>query len=162
MSFMSIGFVSTRISFNALTNLICEEADCLKSRQTHGQLGQGGKNSSTTDKALAATSFNAGKKKCCKGNCHNCGKPGHWAREYCSLKKDKKEDMIALQSSKPKKKPVGSANVVMHKEEEDGFWMVTDEAVNLTHLVSKEPDLLLGKHDNIDDALHWKGENDTS
>ena len=70
--------------------------------------------------------------------------------------------MIALQSSKPKKKPVGSANVVMHKEEEDGFWMVTDEAVNLTHLVSKEPDLLLGKHDNIDDALHWKGENDTS
>ena len=54
--------------------------------------GQGGKKD-PTDEALAATASNDGKRRRRKGKCHNCGKPGHWAKECRSLKKDKEENV---------------------------------------------------------------------
>ena len=66
---------ATSINVNALVNLICEEAEWLKSQHMRGQPGQGGKKEATNE-ALAATSSD-GKKKCHKGKCHNCGKARH-------------------------------------------------------------------------------------
>jgi hypothetical protein len=92
---------ATPININALINLINEEAERLKSRRTRGHSGQGGKKDATTDEALAATSSEGGKKKHRKGNCHNCGKAGHWTRECRSPKKEKDDSAgtTAVQTS---------------------------------------------------------------
>lgn len=149
------------INIDALINQICEEAERLKSRRTRGQSGQGGKKE-TTDEALAATTSEAGKKKRRKGNCHNCDKAGHWARECRSAKKDKQEGTGTQSSStgsKPENKPVGSANAITaHDFEGDGFWMAEEEAVDPAPIVSTEPDPLLGVPDDIEDAPHREGE----
>jgi hypothetical protein len=152
---------ATPINIDALINLINEEAERLKSRRTRGHSGQGGKKDATTDEALAATSSEGGKKKHRKGNCHNCGKAGHWARECRSPKKEKDDSAgtTAVQTSstshKLDNKPVGSANAItVHNEEGDGFWMVENEAVVPAPNVSAEPDPLLGAPDEIEDAPH--------
>ena len=62
------------IDLDALINQICEEADRLKSKRGKGQSG---KKDPTIDEALAATASDDGKRRCRKGKCHNCGKPGH-------------------------------------------------------------------------------------
>jgi transposase InsO family protein len=153
------------INIDALINLINEEAERLKSRRTRGHSGQGGKKDATTDEALAATSSEGGKKKRRKGNCHNCGKAGHWARECRSPKKEKDDSagtttaQTSSTSHKPDNKPVGSANAItVHDEEGDGFWMVEDEAVVPAPNVSAEPDPLLGAPDEIEDAPHREEE----
>ena len=79
---------ATSINTDALINQINEEAERLKIRRGRGQSSQGGKKEAT-DEALSVTE--GGKKKHRKGKCHNCGKMGHWAKECCSLKKDKDE-----------------------------------------------------------------------
>ncbi len=154
---------ATSINTDALINQICEEAERLKSRRTRGQTGQGGKKD-VTDEALAATTSD-GKRKCRKGKCHNCGKAGHWARECRSVKKDKDESagtqaaQTSSSNSKPKNKPVGSANAtIVHDFEGDGFWMVEEVAVDPAPFVSTEPDPLLGVPDDIEDTPHWEGE----
>ena len=156
---------ATSINIDALINQINKEAECLKSRCTHGNSGQGGKKEGTADEALAATSLDRGKKKRRKGNCHNCGKAGHWARECHSTKKEKDESAAtpAMQTSstiyKPKNKPVGSANAITaHNYEGDGFWMAEEEAVNPAPIVSAEPDPMLGAPNNFEDAPHLEGE----
>ena len=148
------------INLDALINQICEEADRLKSRRSKGQ---GGKKDTTTDEALAATASEDGKRRRRKGKCHNCGKPGHWAKECRSPKKDKEESagtqtaQASGTSTKPENKPVGSANVI-YDFEGDGFWMAIDEAVDRTNLVSAEPDPMLGTIDDFDDVPHREGE----
>jgi len=156
---------ATPININTLINLINEEAEWLKSRRMRGHSGQGGKKDATTDEALAATSSKGGKKKRHKGNCHNCGKAGHWARECRSPKKEKDDSAgtTAAQtlstSHKLDNKPVGSANAItVHDEEGDGFWMVEDKAVVPAPNISAEPDPLLGTPDEIEDALHREKE----
>src|ERR1700747_62589 len=138
------------IDLDALVNLICEEADQLKSRRSKGQ---GGKKDST-DEALTVTASDDAKRRRRRGKCHNCGKLGHWAKECRSSKKDKEESVStttakATGTTKPENKPVGSANVA-YDFEGDGFWMATEEAVDRTNLVSAEPDPMLGATTYID------------
>ncbi len=159
MSSATLVHHATSINVNALINLICEEAEQLKSRHTRGQPGQGGKKEATNE-ALAATSSN-GKKKCHKGKCHNCGKAGHWARECHSPKEESTGTQTAQASgtsSKPENKPVSSVNVtIIHNFEGDGFWMAKENA-HFTPIITDEPDPLLGTLDDVEVVLQWKGE----
>ena len=116
---------------DTLINHICEEADRGKHRpggSAHGKRAGGGKKEGA-DEALAATGSEdrKGRK---KGKCHNCGKPGHWARECRSAKKDPSATETSQAfTPKPKAetKPVGSANAVTgYDSEGDGFWMAIE------------------------------------
>jgi hypothetical protein len=148
------------VNLDALTNQICEEADRLKSRHNKGQ---GGKKDSTMDEALAATASNDGRPRHHKGKCHNCGKMGHWAKECRFPKRDKGESastqtaQASLTTPKPENKPVGSTNII-YDTEGDGFWMAIEEAIDRTHLVGTEPDMMLGMPDDIKLTPHHEGE----
>ena len=156
---------NTSTDLNALANHICEEADCLKLQHAKGG-NQGGSKKEATDKALATTTSEGGKRHR-KGKCHNCGKPGHWAKECRSPKKEKSESAsmstsqtAQTQSSapKPENKPVSSENAVIpYNFDGDGFWMAEEEVTeeDLAHIVSAKPDPLLGIPD---DAWHLEGE----
>ena len=156
---------SSSININALINQINEEAEWLKSRHSRRHLGQGEKKESATDKALTATGSEGGKKHCQKGNCHNCGKARHWARECHSPKKEKNKSIgtMAVQSLstsyKPENKPVGLANTItLHDFEGNGFWMAKEEVIDPMPLVSTEPDPMLGAPDEINVVPHPEGE----
>ena len=137
---------TTSIDTDTLISHICKEVECMKNRCTRDQSNQGGKKEGQTDEALAATSSDGGKRKQRrKGKCHNCGKPGHWACECCSPKKEEgvSGQAASLSSSgtasKPETKPVGSANVMTTNDTDndrtvvakdiggDGFWMAIEE-----------------------------------
>jgi len=118
---------------------LCKEADHIKMVKDLAQ-GQGkGKNQSMPQapyKALTATStFKGSDGRRRKGKCHHYGKEGHWARN-CHTRKREEAAAAADQSrqaaqanpgttSKPKNKPVGSANHVTIDEDNSddrGFW----------------------------------------
>ncbi len=113
----------TTVDTETLIEHICEEADRIKSSQpkTHPNSNQSGaRTQATRDKALAATG-SEGSKRRRKGKCHNCGKPGHWAQECRS---PKKEEKLGNEAPKSETKPVGSANaVVTHDEDVDECWV---------------------------------------
>jgi len=144
---------------DALINNIIEESERLKNRCTRGQQGQGGKQKEgNTDEALAATGSEGGKRRRRQGNCHNCGKPGHWARE-CRKPKKKAEDSGTSNApqgnsnppAKSENKPVGSANAVAeHDFEGDGFWMAEEEAVPPALTPGADPDPLMGDPDDAE------------
>jgi hypothetical protein len=77
---------SNPIDTDTLIGDICEEADCMKNwcgkdRDQQGKAET--KQQNQTDKALAASDTNASgsnrRRKHRQGDCHNCGKAGHWA-----------------------------------------------------------------------------------
>jgi Pol polyprotein/LTR polyprotein gag-polypeptide-like protein len=153
---------ATSINTDALINQICEEAEQLKIQCGCRQSSQGGKKEAI-DEALAVTNPESGKKRCCKGKYHNCGKTGHWVKECHSPKKDKDESAgtqaMQMSSSKPENKPVGSANTaIVHDFNGNGFWMVEEAAINLAPLIIAEPDPLLGALNDPEVVLHWEGE----
>jgi hypothetical protein len=134
----------------------------LKIWHRHGQSSQGGKKKAM-DEALTITNPESGKKRCCKGKCHNCSKMGHWVKECHSPKKDKDKSAGAqamqMSSSKLENKPVGSANAaIVHDFNGDGFWMVEEAAINLAPLIIAELDPLLGAPDDPEVVPHWEGE----
>jgi hypothetical protein len=55
--------------------------------------------------------------------------------------------------TKPVNKPVGLANLT-YDSEGDGFWMVTEEAIDQTHLATAEPDPMLGASNIFKVTLH--------
>ncbi len=141
---------TTQIDPDILIDHICKESNRLatwrrRDKSTKGRGQQGG----AQDEALAATGD--GRKHKHKGKCHNCGKPGHWARECRSQKKDDQQSgqssstlnastsqnqarQQSQQGSQPPSytsamarsanKPVGSANAVADPDDEpDGCWV---------------------------------------
>ena len=67
---------------DTLINSVIEESERLKNWRARSQPGQGKKSKEgQADEALAATGSEGSRRKRRPGNCHNCGKPGHWARE---------------------------------------------------------------------------------
>lgn len=138
-------FSTTAVDTETLIDHICEEADRLKNRRAKSQSkDHGAKSSAAGDDALAATRSESTKNKRRKGNCRNCGRPGHWARECRSPKKEEKpaEDNAKVdkadKAQKSESKPVGSANVVATPDEpEDECW-----AVDLSFGVSDPDDII--------------------
>ena len=152
MTSACLAFRATQIDTNALIDHICEESDRIKNHRSRNQQTQGGKQKEgQTDEALAATSSDSGKKRRRKGKCHNCGKPGHWACECRSPKKEGEASASTPNTpAKQDNKPVGSANVITDLEG-DGFWMAEEE----THapLVCAEPGpLVLTAEDELEDC----------
>ena len=120
------------VATDTLIDHICEEAEHVKNRRGGGAQSQkGGSAKKEGDEALAATRSldRKGRK---KGKCHNCGKPGHWANECCSPKKETSATETSTPASthttpKAENKPVGSANAVTRYDlEGDGFWMAME------------------------------------
>lgn len=164
-------FTSQLLSTAALVNqlatvdldvLVCqinEKADRLKNCRAKG------KKDNTSDEALTATASEDVKCRCWKGKCHNCDKPGHWAKE-CQSPKKNKDDSASTQtaqtsstSSKLVNKPVKSANVT-YDSEGDRFWMASEKAPDWTHLAAQEPDLMLGTPRNLEIAPHCEGKDE--
>ena len=169
---------STTIDTDTLINHIIEEAERLKNRRARDQPNRGGgKKDGQPDEALAATGSENGRRgHRRKGKCNNCGKPGHWARECRSPKKEgatngQQGQASSGTSSKPENKPVGSANVVT-VDEGDGFWMAEEEGEETAHahFVGAEPDPLLdgpehhealsNETEELDDFLLWDNPED--
>src|SRR6266702_2850332 len=121
---------ASSIDTETLIDHICEEADRLRNRRAERGKPQssqsGARSQAAGDDALAATGSEGNKKKRRKGKCHNCSKPGHWARECRSPKKEEKPAEDSPMSDKAQKsdtKPVGSANAVVTLDEDtDGCW----------------------------------------
>ena len=147
-----------------IIDTLCMEANCLKMARDLAQ-GQGkGKNQSTPqapDEALAATgTFSGNDSRRCKGNCHHCGKPGHWACE-CHTWKREEAAATANQTrqtaqanpgttSNPMNKPVGSANTVTidkYDLDDRGFWAVEEEL----HVCHAEADPQMDDLDSNDE-----------
>ena len=147
------------VDTKTLINSICEESEQLKNHRARNQQGQGGnKKDGQADEALAATGSEGSRRKRCPGNCHNCGKPGHWACECRKPKKKKdsdadsfKQNKSTTSSAKPENKPVGSANAIIeHNFEGDGFWMAEEEEVAPALNIGADPDPCLGDLDDLD------------
>ena len=73
-------FLKTTVDTETLIDHICKEADWLKNCCAKLQSkDHRAKSSAASDDALAAMGSEGTKKKQRKGNCRNCGRPGHWA-----------------------------------------------------------------------------------
>src|SRR6266851_5359308 len=67
---------------DTLINSVIEESERLKNQLARSQQGQGEKQKEgLTDEALTDTGSEGSHRRCREGNCHSCGKPGHWAHE---------------------------------------------------------------------------------
>jgi len=143
---------------DTLINSIIEESEHLKNRCTHSQQGQGEKKKKEghTDEALTDMGSKGSHRRHCRGHCHSCGKPGHWACECCQPKKDDTAGASNTQKSGStppaefENKPTGSANMVAeHSFEGDGFWTVVEEEVAPALTFGADPDPIVGDPDDI-------------
>jgi len=141
---------ASTVDLDTLIMYICEEANRSHNRRGCRQHNQGA-GRKELDEALAITTSRKGKKGRRKGNCHHCGKAGHWARE-CQ-KKAAEEAAQGGQAGKssssttprPETRPVGAVNLVVADDiEGNGFWMAI-EGEDTTHTISADPDLFLGE-----------------
>jgi len=164
---LTVKYTGKPVDMSGVIDLVCEEAECIKTCHTLKDPSQGqgkGKKGGQTDEALAATTSECGNNNnnhCKKGKCNHCGKEGHWIWECCTKKweeaaaqSNQSQSGQAAQASlstKPKNKPVGSANIVTidNDSEDRGFWAIEEEEV---HTCYTEPDPLMGNSD-FDDVL---------
>jgi len=168
---LAVKYTGKPIDMSDVIDSVCKEADHVKTHRVlkDQSLGQGkGKKGAQTDEALAATTFKRGnnsnfanRRK--KGKCNHCGKEGHWIWE-CRTKKQEEaaaqsgQAAQASLSSKPKNKPVGSANTVNVDEDDSdnrGFWAVEEEEV---HMCFMEPDSLMDDSDSDDEDEDFRAE----
>jgi hypothetical protein len=159
---------SNPIDTDTLIGDICEEADRTKNRRGKDRDQQGKtetKQQNQTDEALAASDTNAsgsnGRRKRRQGDCHNCGKAGHWARDCRAPKKEEgstpepaqapseQAPAYAPPATKTENKPVGSANTAVADDVEgDGFFMAIEE-VDRAQVEHAVPDPLMGEADML-------------
>jgi hypothetical protein len=164
----NVQITSHVIDTETLINSICEEFEWLKNCCACNQQRQGGnKKDRQVNEALAATRSERSCQKRCLGNCHNCGKPGHWACKCRKPKKKKdsdtdssKQNESTTSSAKTENKPVGLANaVVEHNFKGNGFWMAEEEAVAPALHIRVDLDPCLGDPDDLEgnapDELHF-------
>ena len=92
----------------------------------------------------------------CKGHCHSCGKPRHWAHECCEPNEDAATGMSNIlqpsgtPSTNSKNKPSGLANAVAkHSFKGEGFWTVEEEVAPMLTF-GADPDLCIGDLDDIE------------
>src|SRR5712671_3306602 len=131
---------------------ICEEANRNWNWNGHRQQNHRS-NRKEPDEALAITTSRAGKSRHCKGNCHHCGKAGHWERE-CQKKATKEAvqggqagQASSSTTAQPETQPVGAANFVAADNiEGDGFWMAI-EGEEPAHAIGTDPDPFLGEEE---------------
>jgi hypothetical protein len=136
---LSSKYTSKPVDLSRFIDLVSEEANCIKACRTPKDQSGKGKNGSQTDEALAITDGN--NRKCHKGKCYHCQKEGHWVHECFTKKQEKAVKVQSSQAaqassstsastsiSKPKNKPVGSANTMTIDDDldGDGFWAVED------------------------------------
>jgi hypothetical protein len=129
------------------------------------QTSSKGKKGGQTDEALVATSSterrNNNNTKHRKGKCHHCQRDGHWVRECRTKKREEAAAAASNQSgqtmqvtsgsSKPKNKPVGSANAVFDDDSDsDGFCAAKEEEV-IMHDICANPDPYFDDLDSDDD-----------
>ena len=141
------------INMDKLLINISNKADHVKLWCATQDQSQGKGKKGQTDEALAATtskcggnhSYNNNGKKCHSGKCHHCGKKGHWVQECCTKKREEVAAIAAASnpsglaaqanmgnSSKPKNRPVGSANVaIINNSDDRDFWAANAEIVDL-------------------------------
>jgi hypothetical protein len=142
---ISSKYTSKPVDLSKFIDLVSKEANCMKACQVLKDQSSKGKTGSQTNEALAVTDGNTRR---CKGNCHHCNKPGHWA---CKCHTQKREEDVAKaaadQSSqgaqanlgtttKPVNKPVGSANTAIidkYDLDDRGFWAIEEEEVHACH-----------------------------
>jgi len=146
--------------------MISEEAKCAKSwcatkDQTQAQ-GKG--KSRQSDEALTTTNTSeGGSSKCRKGKCHHCGKEGHWVRKYCTKKREEattenqtSQTTQASTSTKPKNKPIGSANMFEDDLDDDSFFMANKDAARV-YPYCMEPDPLgKSKDESVGNVNKWE------
>jgi len=154
------------VDISELIDMISKEAERTKSRCTPKDLTQalGKGKTRQSDKALAATNTSeGGSSKRCKGKCHHCGKEGHWVRECRTKKREEAaaenqsgQTTQASTSTKPKNKPVGSANAFEDDSDDDGFFMANEDAA-CVYPYCAEPDPLGESKDESDnDVNEWE------
>jgi hypothetical protein len=156
---ISSKYTSKPVDLSKFIDLVSKEADRAKACCALKDQPGKGKTGSQTDKALAITNGNA---RCRKGNCHHCNKPGHWACECHTRKREEDAAKAAADQSgqgaqanpgtttKPVNKPVGSANVAIidkYDSDDRGFWAVKEEEVHVCHA---EPDHRMDNSDSND------------
>jgi hypothetical protein len=142
---------------DTLINSVIKELECLKNWRACSQRGQGEKKEEgLNNKALAATGSEGSRRECCRGNCHSCGKPGHWARECREPKENNATGASNTQKSgstppaKSENKPTGSANTVAKYDfEGEGFWTIMKEEVAPALTFGADPDPILGDPDDL-------------
>ena len=85
---LAVKYTGMPVDMSDVIDLVCEEANHMKTCCMLNDPAQGqskGKNWSAAqapDEALATASTDKGSNgRCYKGNCHHCGKPGHWAHK---------------------------------------------------------------------------------
>jgi len=144
------------LNVDTLVTNLSEESDRVRNRHARGQqTPSGGRKDHQPDEALATTSSEVGKKKRRKGNCHHCGKAGHWVREC--RKKAAEDAAQGSQSAagaastgvKPETRPVGAVNAVSADDVEgDGFFMAAQGEVHMCAIgADPDPDPLMSDED---------------
>ena len=185
MLWLAVKYTGMPVDMSDVIDSVCKEADRKKTRRTLNDPAQGqsmGRNRSVSqalDEALATASTDEGSNgRCRKGNCHHCGKLGHWARK-CHTRKREEAAAAAGQSgqaaeanlgttSKPENTPTGSTNIATIDEPDSddmGFWAIEEEEAHACYAEadpwmddsdSDDDDSdFCAKHEGINEHLNW-------
>jgi len=150
-----------------LIDMISEEAEHAKSQHTTKDQTQvqGKGKSGQSDEALVATNMSeGGSSKHHKGKCHHCGKEGHWVCKCCTKKREEaaaeNQSSQTAQSNtttKPKNKPIGSANMFEDDDSDDNSFCMAKEDVACVYLYCAELDPLGESEDKSDGNVNeWE------
>jgi hypothetical protein len=159
---------SNPIDTDTLIGDICEEANRTKNWRSKDRDQPGKaetKQQNQTDEALTASDTNASRsnrrRKCHQGDCHNCGKAGHWVRDCHAPKKEEGSTPEPAQApleqapaytppaTKKENKPIGSANTAVADDIKGNRFFMAIEEVDHAQVEHTVLDLLMGEADML-------------